>query len=365
MGMSILGNTTIRVLVVDDSAVMRKLISNILDREAGIEVVATAIDGDFALNKIEQLKPDVITMDIDMPRMDGITALRHIVARHSIPVVMLSSLTTTGAAMTMQALEVGAVDFICKPASVADITDVGDELILKVKGAARVNTSARRLAPSLGKRYWGDRMQGAEGVRSSRIIAIGASSGGPYALRSFLPQIPRGLDAGIVVVQHMPERFTTMLAHWLDEICEVRVKEANDGDIVAAGRVLIAPGGYHMSIKRKRFGAEVNLERGNPVNGHMPSVDVLFRSIAKEYGSDAIGIILTGMGHDGSVAIGEIKESGGKTIAQDEESCAVYGMPRLAVERGCVDSVLSLSEMAEYLVDEVGVRDEIGRGSNA
>ena len=276
MGRSMLGDGTIRVLVVDDSAVMRKLISNILDRDAGIEVVATAIDGDFALNKIDQIKPDVITMDIDMPRMDGITALRHIVAKHSVPVVMLSSLTTTGAAMTMQALQLGAVNFVCKPGSLADITNVGEELILKVKGAARVNTSARRLAPSRGKKYCGERMPATEGARSNRIVAIGASSGGPYALRSFLPQIPGGLDAGIVVVQHMPESFTTMLARWLDEICEVRVKEANNGDIVTAGKALIAPGGYHMSIKRKRSGAEVILERGNPVNGHMPWVECSF-----------------------------------------------------------------------------------------
>jgi two-component system chemotaxis response regulator CheB len=265
----------------------------------------------------------------------------------------------------MQALQLGAVDFVCKPGSLADITNVGEELILKVKGAARVNTSARRLAPTRGKKYCCGRMHGIEGARSNRIVAIGASSGGPNALRSFLPQIPGGLDAGIVVVQHMPESFTTMLARWLDEICEVRVKEANNGEIVTAGNALIAPGGCHMSIKRKGSGAEVILEKGNPVNGHMPSVDLLFRSVAKEYGADAIGIIMTGMGNDGSVAIGEIKEAGGKTIAQDEESCAVYGMPRLAVEGGFVDKVVSLSGMAEYLLDEVGVRDKIGRGSNA
>ncbi|HEX5733054.1 MAG TPA: chemotaxis response regulator protein-glutamate methylesterase [Blastocatellia bacterium] len=355
----------VKVLVVDDSAVMRKLISGILDRDAGIEVVATAIDGDFALNKIDQIKPDVITMDIDMPRMDGITALRHIVARCSIPVVMLSSLTATGAAMTMQALELGAVDFVCKPRSVADITNVGEELILKVKGAARLKRGIRRFAPSLGARDYGDHKKALEDTGSNKIVAIGASSGGPYALRSFLPQIPHGFDAGIVVVQHMPESFTTMLAHWLDEICEIRVKEATNGEKVTAGGALIAPAGYHMSIKKRITGAEVILERGNPVNGHMPSVDVLFRSVAKEYGSDAIGVIMTGMGNDGSVAIGEIKEAGGKAIAQDEKSCAVYGMPRLAVERGYVNNVVSLSGMAEYLVVEVGVRNEIERGRNA
>lgn len=359
------GDGPIKVLVVDDSAVMRKLISSILDRDAGVEVVATAIDGDFALNKIDQIRPDVITMDIDMPRMDGITALRHIVAKHAVPVVMLSSLTSTGAAMTMQALELGAVDFVCKPGSIADIASVGEELILKVKGAARIKTGARRLVGPRGTRDYSDSKQAGVGSDSNKIVAIGASSGGPYALRSFLPQIPRGFGAGIVVVQHMPESFTTMLAHWLDEICEVKVKEAANGDIVTAGSVVIAPGGYHVTVRKKVAGAEVILERGDPVNGHMPSVDVLFRSVAKEYGRDAVGVIMTGMGNDGSVAIGEIKDAGGKTVAQDEGSCAVYGMPRLAVEKGFVDSVVSLSEMAEYLVAEVGIRNEIERGSNA
>ena len=359
------GDGAIRVLVVDDSAVMRKLISNILDNEPGIEVVATAIDGDFALNKIDQIKPDVITMDVDMPRMDGITALSRIVAMHSVPVLMLSSLTSTGAAMTMQALKAGAVDFVCKPKSIADVSKVSEELILKVKGAARVKRSVRDDIPTcINSRTR------KEGVHksvpgSSRIVAIGASSGGPYALRALLPKIPRDFGAGIVIVQHMPETFTTMLAHWLDEICEIDVREASCGDLAIPGTALIAPGGYHLSLKRRSTGCEVILDRGEPVNGHMPSVEVLFRSVAREYGRDATAVIMTGMGNDGSIAIGEIKRAGGRTVAQDEESCAVYGMPRLAVENEFVEKVIPLSGIADYLVSEIGEHSELERRGNA
>lgn len=359
------GDGAIRVLVVDDSAVMRKLISNILDKEPGIEVVATAIDGDFALNKIDQIKPDVITMDIDMPRMDGITALGRIVARHSVPVVMLSSLTSAGAAMTMKALEVGAVDFVCKPKSIADISKVSEELILKVMGAARIRRSMRDdISPRVSSRLGKERAL-KPGTGSSRIVAIGASSGGPYALRALLPRIPRNFGAGIVVVQHMPENFTTMLAHWLDEICEINVREAGCGDLVAPGTALIAPGGCHLRLKRRSAGAEVVLDRGVPVNGHMPSVEVLFQSVAKEYGRDATAIIMTGMGNDGSSAIGEVKKAGGRTVAQDEESCAVYGMPRLAVDNGYVEKVIPLSGIAEYLVAEIDGYVETERWGSA
>jgi two-component system chemotaxis response regulator CheB len=355
----------VRVLVVDDSAVMRKLISSILDKDSGIEVVATAIDGDFALNKIEQIRPDVITLDIDMPRMDGLTALRQIVTRHSIPVVMLSSLTSAGAVKTMQALELGAVDFVCKPKSVADIANVGEELIMKVKGAARARNGIGSIVRGHRARDFreGKPLGSVSGL--NKIVAIGASSGGPYALRGLLPQLPRSLNAGIVLVQHMPENFTAMLAHWLDEICEIDVKEASRGDMVTLGSVMIAPGGYHMTVRRQAVGAEIVLERGNPVNGHMPSVEVLFQSVAKEYGPDATAVIMTGMGNDGSSAIGDIKKAGGKTIAQDEESCAIYGMPRLAVERGYVEKVVPLSGIADYLIAEVGLRTERGRERNA
>ena len=343
----------IRVLVVDDSALMRKLISNLLVRDPELEVIATAIDGCFALTKVEQLKPDVVTLDVDMPRMDGLTALAEMVSRHRTPVIMLSSLTTRGAALTMQALEKGAVDFVCKPSGTGRLPEMAEELVSKIKAAARTNVLALsrpfapeapvRKKPVLGK----SRGQG-------RVIAIGASSGGPYALRQLLPRIPGDIDAGIVVVQHMPESFTAMLAHWLNEICELEVKEAKSGDLVLPGKVLIAPGSLHMKVKRTPSGCEVLLDKGALVNGHKPSVDVLFRSVAEQCGDLATGIIMTGMGSDGAQGLGEIMRAGGHTVAQDKESCAVYGMPRVAVDKGFANKIVPLAEMASYLSLKVG-----------
>jgi len=345
----------IRVLVVDDSALMRKLISNLLAKDPELEVIATAIDGCFALSKVEQLKPDVVTLDVDMPRMDGLTALAEMVSRHRTPVVMLSSLTTRGAALTMQALERGAVDFVCKPSGTARLPEMADELVSKIKAAARTNVLAlSHPAPSgapVRKHYAVAKKQG-RGLAG--IIAIGASSGGPHALRHLLPRIPPDIHAGIVVVQHMPESFTAMLAHWLNEICELDVKEAESGDLALPGTVLIAPGSAHMRVRRTPAGCKVLLEGGALVNGHKPSVDVLFRSVAQEYGPLATGVLMTGMGSDGAQGLGEIMGAGGHTLAQDKESCAVYGMPRIAVERGYANKIVSLAEMAPYLSFKIG-----------
>ncbi len=344
----------IRVLVVDDSALMRKLISKLLEGDPEIEVIATAIDGCFALTKVEQLKPDVVTLDVDMPRMDGLTALGELVSKHHTPVIMLSSLTTRGAALTMQALEKGAVDFVCKPSGTAHLPEMADELVSKIKAAARTNVAA--LGSSLpGKMpVRKKRPYEGQGRGAGRIVAIGASSGGPHALRYFLPRVPADLDAGIVIVQHMPESFTAMLARWLNEICELEVKEAESGDLALPGRVLIAPGNLHMKVRKTPAGCQVLLEGGAQVNGHKPSVDVLFRSVAEEYGPLATGIIMTGMGNDGAQGLGEIKEAGGNAIAQDKESCAVYGMPRIATEKGYANKIVPLAEMAAYLSSEVG-----------
>ncbi|HWO01398.1 MAG TPA: chemotaxis response regulator protein-glutamate methylesterase [Blastocatellia bacterium] len=344
----------IRVLVVDDSAVMRKLISNCLEKDPEIEVVATAIDGDFALSKVDQLKPDVVTLDVDMPRMDGITALGHIVAKHDIPVVMLSSLTARGAALTMRALEKGAVDFICKPGASSQIGEMADELVSKIKGASRGKIVAANNR-ALDRRVLKKRPAGVScGARAQRVVAIGASSGGPHALRYLLPRIPADLNACLLIVQHMPESFTSMLARWLDEICEIEVREASEGDLIVPGKALIAPACTHMKVSRGRSGCEVTLERGSVVNGHMPSVDVLFRSIAAEYGAQATGVIMTGMGSDGAQGIGEIKKAGGWTLAQNKESCSVFGMPRVAIEKGFVNEVVPLTEMASRLTTAVG-----------
>ena len=344
----------IRVLVVDDSALMRKLISKLLEGDPEIEVIATAIDGSFALTKVAQLKPDVVTLDVDMPRMDGLTALGELVSKHRTPVIMLSSHTTRGAALTMQALEKGAIDFVCKPSSTARLPEMAEELVSKIKAAARTNVAALGNPLPDGVPTRKKPFNGQLGRGAGKIVAIGASSGGPHALRSFLPLIPADLDAGIIIVQHMPESFTAMLAQWLNEICELQVKEAESGDLALPGRALIAPGNQHMKVRKTPSGCQVLLEGGAQVNGHKPSVDVLFRSVAQEYGALATGIIMTGMGSDGAQGLGEIKKAGGHTVAQDKESCAVYGMPRIAVEKGYANKIVPLAEMAAYLSSEVG-----------
>jgi two-component system chemotaxis response regulator CheB len=344
----------IRVLVVDDSAVMRKLISTCLEQDPEIEVVATAIDGDFALSKVDQLKPDVVTLDVDMPRMDGMTVLGHLVAKHDIPVVMLSSLTARGAALTMRALEKGAVDFVCKPGRPSQVGEMAAELISKIKGASRgkiIAAKNRTLEPPGSRKRPTSRRAGS---KAQKIVAIGASSGGPHALRYVLPRIPADLNACLLIVQHMPKSFTSMLARWLDEICDLEVREADEGDLIAPGRALIAPACAHMKVRRNSSGGEVTLERSAVVNGHMPSVDVLFRSVAAEYGAQAIGVIMTGMGSDGALGIGEIKKAGGITLGQNKESCSVFGMPRVAIEKGFVDEVVPLTEMAARVIAEVG-----------
>ncbi|HEY6330192.1 MAG TPA: chemotaxis response regulator protein-glutamate methylesterase [Blastocatellia bacterium] len=344
----------IRVLVVDDSAVMRKVISTILDRDDSIEVVATAIDGDFAVNKVMQLKPDVVTLDVDMPRMDGITALRHIVSRHRIPVLMFSALTTRDAALTLKALELGAVDFICKPQNAARMETMADELVSKVKAAARsrVLPSIESVAPPARtkKRH----VHTPRLKDSDRLLAIGASTGGPHALRSILPKLPADFDAGIVIVQHMPASFTSVMAKWLDEICEIEVREARDRDLIIPGVALIAPGDCHLTVSRTPFGAVARVTKGTLVNGHMPSVDVLFKSVAKEYGAHAAGLIMTGMGSDGAEGLGEMKKAGGVTLAQDKDISAIFGMPRAAIERGYVDKVAALADIPKCLRAIVG-----------
>src|SRR6185369_1526041 len=244
----------IRVMVVDDSAVMRKLISNLLARDSEIEVIATAIDGDFALSKIEQLKPDVVTLDVEMPRMDGLTTLDHIVSKHRLPVVMLSSFTERGAASTMRALEMGAVDFVCKPKVASQIGNLADELISKVKAAARSDVAALNLRLGNPVNKKAKRPAPAAPLDNVQILAIGASSGGPHALRYLLPRLPADFAAPILIVQHLPEAFTLMLARWLDEMCAIDVKEAAAGELALPGRAYIAPAKTHMKAKKTASG---------------------------------------------------------------------------------------------------------------
>jgi two-component system chemotaxis response regulator CheB len=345
----------LRVLVVDDSAVMRKLIADLLVRDPEIEVVATAMDGDFAITRIEQLRPDVVTLDVDMPRMDGITALGLIMAKHKLPVLMVSSLTARDAALTLRALQMGAVDFVCKPKDLRGIGAMAEELISKIKAAAR-NPMVPPALISPGALSRSKRI--VAGVRPrravDRVVAIGASSGGPNALTHVLPRIPADFAAGIVLVQHMPESFTSVLANWLDEMCELEVREARQSDPIVPGVVLVAPGSRHMRVKRMAGGGVIDLEKGSPVNGHMPSADVLFHSVAEEYGDRAAAIILTGMGTDGAEGIGEIYRAGGRTLAQNRDTSSVFGMPRVAIERGYAQTVSPLSDIASWMIAAVG-----------
>lgn len=338
--------------MVDDSALMRKLISEILSKDPGIEVVNTAMDGLFALRKIPLARPDVITLDLDMPRMDGLTALRYIVNEHHVPVVLVSSLTTAGGDLALQGLALGAVDFVTKPQDAISLHlhEAAHELIEKVKTASRVEVSkARRFSQAEGRKIPPHKKQPKrDGLK--KVVAIGISTGGPNAISYMLPMLPEDFPAGIVIVQHMPEGFTGMFANRLNQLCRLDIKEARDGDQVMPGSVLIAPGNRHLKVARFNKGGIAVLSTGPPVNGHRPSADVLFDSASREFGPDVIGVIMTGMGDDGARGLGRIRSAGGYTIAQDEESCVVFGMPRAAVEMGSACEVVSLEDMPQRLL---------------
>ena len=337
----------IRVLVVDDSALMRKLIPQILAADKSIQVIGTAMDGNFGLKKIEELRPQVITLDLEMPGMGGLEMLKKIMSGHRIPVIVVSSHTTQGAAVTFKALSLGAFDFVAKPSDVSSrIQEIGSELIAKIKAATQSHAIPLESAP-----------QG-PGVRKNkstadkapaRIVAIGISTGGPHTLERLLSRLPADLPATILVVQHMPEGFTDMFARRLDECCDLNVKEAQSGDLLRAGRVLVCPGNHHMRVRRMPLGDVTILGDDPRVNGHRPSADVLFRSVAEGFGRSAIGVIMTGMGDDGARGLGLIKAAGGVTLAQGEQSCVVFGMPRAAIECGNAMHVVELDEMAAFL----------------
>ncbi len=342
----------IKVLVVDDSALMRKMIPQILLSDPDIEVVGTAMDGLFALKKMKELRPDVVTLDVSMPRMDGIETLRHIVEDFGTPTIIVSSLARRDAELTFQALEIGAFDFVTKPqdAISVHITEIGTELTEKVR-AAHENPLARlrmaRVRPGLHPEKKQERPSGARSVDG--VLAIGISTGGPNALSYLLPQLPKNIPAGILIVQHMPAGFTEMFAARLNAACEIEVKEAKDGDLVLPGRALVAPGDRHLKIKRMALGTIAVLSDAPPVCGHRPSADVLFRSVAAEYGRRVTALIMTGMGSDGADGIGEIRARGGLTVAQDEESCIVFGMPKVAIERNHIDKIVSLRDMGAFI----------------
>jgi len=337
---------SVKVLVVDDSAVVRKIFTTELDRDPGIEVVGTAPDPYIARDKIVNLKPDVITLDVEMPRMDGISFLRKLMKHYPLPTIVVSSLTPKGGDLAMEALDAGAVDVMCKPGAAYSVGDMSVQLIEKIKAVAdiklaKVSTPSPR-RPAQPKRL-------ALTKTTNKVIAIGASTGGTQALQNLLSALPRN-TAGITVVQHMPENFTRSFANRLNEVCEIEVAEAKDGDSVVPGRALVAPGNYHMMLNRSGAKYYVRIKPGPLVNRHRPSVEVLFKSVAKYAGANAVGVILTGMGNDGAGGILEMKKNGAYTIAQDKASCVVFGMPKEAIKLGGIDRVESLDNIpAEML----------------
>jgi two-component system chemotaxis response regulator CheB len=338
------------VLVVDDSAVVRQVMSDILGREPGIRVIGAAPDPIFALERMRREWPDVITLDVEMPRMDGVTFLKKIMAERPTPVVICSSLAQAGAETTMQALAAGAVSIITKPTlGLKDfLRESSNDVVTAVRAAAA--SKVRNLAARPAATVSAEPIEGAGGshamVRTTdSIVAIGTSTGGTQALEVLLTGLPPTVP-GIVIVQHMPEKFTASFAARLNRLCEIDVFEAKDGQRVVPGRALIAPGGKHMMLRRSGAQYHVEVVDGPVVNRHRPSVDVLFRSVAKYAGRNALGVIMTGMGDDGARGLKEMHDAGARTIAQDEESCVVFGMPKEAIKLGAVDRVMPLQNIA-------------------
>jgi two-component system chemotaxis response regulator CheB len=355
----------IRVLVVDDSAFMRKILANMLASDARISIAGVARNGDEALAQIKALKPDVMTLDIEMPGMNGLEVLRHVMQEMPLPVIMVSSLTEEGAKETLLALDLGAVDYIPKHLQGAAVNIIGiqQELIGKVMmahhAAPKLHQMARRI--SAGTRLTGDsgrnvgsgRRISGQPIRGVRLVAIGCSTGGPKALQEILPLFPKDFPAPIVIVQHMPRFFTGPFAQRLDQLSQITVREAVEGDILQAGVAFLAPGGVHMRLSRKNATESAIALSNEPRTLHMPSVDVMMVSAAEVYPSRAIGVILTGMGQDGLNGMTAIKNANGRTIAQDESTSVVYGMPKAVVDHGMADKVVPLEKIAGEIANMV------------
>ncbi len=357
----------IKVLLVDDSAVVRQVLQGILEEEPDIQVIGAASDPIFALDKMAKEWPDVIVLDVEMPRMDGITFLKKIMAEHPTPVVICSTLTEKGAATTMQALAAGAVEIITKPkiGLKSFLQESSDQLVQAVRAAAQANI--RRLGRSasaaghaaatapVAAKLSADAILSAGGSHAmvqttERIVAIGTSTGGTQALEAVLTALPR-VCPGIVIVQHMPEKFTASFAERLNGLCQIEVREAKSNDRVIPGLALIAPGGKHMLLKRSGAYYHVDVVDGPLVNRHRPSVDVLFRSVAKFAGKNATGIIMTGMGDDGARGLKEMLDAGASTVAQDEASCVVFGMPKEAIKLGAAKKIMPLNEIHRVILN--------------
>lgn len=352
----------VKVLIVDDSAFMRSALANMLSSDPEIQIVGSARDGLEAIEKVAQLKPDIVTMDVEMPRMDGIAALRHIMAHTPVPVIMVSSLTAEGAQITIEALEIGAVDFIPKNLSEMslNILRLKEVLVDKIKQLAKKGVVRRAFRPAARPaaastqaaavshviRTTGDRRVG--------LVAIGTSTGGPKALQEILPALPKEFPVPIVIAQHMPPNFTGPFAERLNQLSKLEVREAKEGDVLRPGLALIAPGGGHMRVSKKRtLEAVVTISEDRENFIYRPSVDALMTSVAEYFPGRALGVILTGMGNDGLKGLTDLKKTGGRIFAQNEESCVVYGMPKAVVDAGIADKVLSIEEVAGEIVNSV------------
>lgn len=340
----------INVLVVDDSAFMRKIISNNLESDPGIKVIGRAKNGQDAVEKVTRLKPDVVTMDIEMPVLDGLHALGYIMSECPTPVIMLSAQNPKHADGTITAFQYGAVDFILKPSGNVspDLEKIRMELIHKVKAAARVDVSKLTFIDEKDKK---EEVRHHKKIITDKIVIIGSSTGGPRALQQVIPFLPSKFNAAVLVVQHMPPGFTKSLSERLNTQSRIRVKEARDGDIVEHGTALIAPGDFHMIVEQQQINGRlrevIKLTKSKKVQGVRPSVDVLLDSIVPIYGDSCIGVILTGMGSDGANGIEKLKSAGGLTIAEAESTCVVYGMPKSVIERNLADYVLPIDKIAE------------------
>lgn len=341
----------IKVLVVDDSALVRSILQAGLDADSGIEVVGTASDPYSARDKIVELKPDVLTLDVEMPRMDGVEFLRKLMPQYPVPVVMVSSLTERGKRITIEAMEAGAVDFVAKPkANIAEgLQGMMNQLRTKVKVASMANVSHWKNKPvMLGSGKVAEYAALAEST--DKVIAIGASTGGTEALRCVITELPRSTP-GVVVVQHMPAGFTNIFAQRLDGLSQMQVKEAVDGDRIMTGRVLIAPGGKHMEVIRSGGEYRVRVSAGELCCGHCPSVEVMMNSVARNVGANAVGVMLTGMGRDGAMGMKAMRDAGAYCMAQDEASSVVFGMPKEAYECGGAQILLPLDKIARKVLD--------------
>ncbi len=351
---------SIRVFIVDDSAVVRTVLTAMLKEISGIDVIGTAQDPIYAQARMEKDWPDVIILDVEMPRMDGLTFLKKIMAERPTPVVMCSTLTEEGSKTSLQALRIGAIDVVAKPKTnlKVSLSEASQELVSAIRTAAKANMAAAKPKkimpiPKVAAKLTADAMLSKATNRNvhktGSLIAIGASTGGTQALEAVLTALPANTPP-ILIVQHMPEKFTETFANRLNELCKVEVKEAEDNDALLPGRVLIARGGKHMMLHTTQFGASVQVKDGPLVSRHKPSVDVLFRSVSKYAGGNALGIIMTGMGDDGARGIKEMHDTGAKTIAQNEATCVVYGMPQEAVKLGAIDYEIPLNKIPEMIV---------------